>query len=342
YIICDNCFAMGHYHYFNNVAEYLASDAHASDNQTDEYALAADRINTGNATGTPACGQPWSTGTPGGDDITIPTDKSETTGKQIEVITTTKYYEITELIEDGRVFCEDLGQISTNDLDFNDAVFDAYVYRITPSTRTIIEEDGELKSDETTYGTPTYKTAIVLLAAGGTLELKVADKEVHNELGGNPISTIINTITSADEAHHNAYVFNSPVTLGTDFDYPSIADIPIWVRYGNGETLLLTAESGWAPHKILVPIGTKWCKERVDIATAYLDFKNYVGSSQNFWEGNTDDSKLYTNLTYNKAEIQRATGTVLVGTKTEKDYRNEGTSTTGGYEGETVLSRQLR
>ena len=104
YIICDNCFAMGHYHYFNNVAEYLASDAHASDNQTDEYALAADRINTGNATGTPACGQPWSIDTPGNNE-----GNNEVWDEWV------------------RIIVEDLSAKERTDFDFNDVVFDARI-----------------------------------------------------------------------------------------------------------------------------------------------------------------------------------------------------------------------
>ena len=300
----------------------------------------ADRINSGISV-TPDCGGSY--GNSGGDDITIPTDKGETSGNVITVETTTEYYETTELIEQGRVFCEDLGQISSNDLDFNDAVFDAYVYKIIQSTHTTVTENDIMVKEETVKVDSTYKTSIVLLAAGGTLELTVAGKEVHNELGGNPTSTIINTITSEDEAYYNTYVANNPVVLGKDFGYSSIADIPIRVRYGNGSVLELTAETGWAPHKILVPIGTPWCKERVNIADAYLDFKNYVGSSQNFWEGQTNGDKLYFNLTYASSDAQRTTGSVLINKTTETSSRTEGSSTSGGYQNdEPVLSRELR
>ena len=318
---------------------------HNGNLKNDEYDLAADRINAGTASGSPACGKAWSVG--GGDDITIPTDKSETTEGQIKVITTTEYYETTELIEQGRVFCEDLGQISTNDFDFNDVVFDAYIYKITPQTRTIVEDEelGTTTGDYVDAGEPTYKTTIILLAAGGTLQLSVAGQEVHNALGASSTSTIVNTITSYEESYHNDYITADPVELGTDFTYSTIADIPIWVYYNENNILKLEAEPGMAPHKILVPIGTKWCKERKDIdKDVYLDFKAYVNSSQDFWEGRITEANLFVHPKDNYKERSKTPERKLDESKTttKTTYRNGGSSTSGGYQGETVLSRELR
>lgn len=277
-------------------------------------------------------------------DITIPIDQGTQSDERITVVTTKEHYENTQLIEQGRVFCEDLGQISSNDLDFNDVVFDAYVYKVTPSTRTIVTEDGVTVSDETVYGTETYKTTIVLLAAGGTLQLSLAGVEVHNKLGGNPVTTIINTAENTEGAYRNTWDTQDPVVLGTNFTYSSIVSIPIVVKYNNGETLELKAEQGWAPHKILVPIGTKWCKERVDIATAYTDFLKYVDQSKNFWEESIDDTKLYNH----PKDIYRPVTNVVQIVRTGIEgptttYRNKGTtSTSGGYQGEEILSRRTR
>lgn len=275
-------------------------------------------------------------------EVTIPIDQGEVSDEQEIVVTTKEFYETTELIEQGRVFCEDLGMISTNDLDFNDVVFDAYVYQVTPSVRTIEVVDGVTVRDEEVFGDPTYRTTIVLLAAGGTLELSLAGIEVHNKLGGNAISTIVNTIKTSEGAYNNDYDTQDPVVLGTNFTYSSIVEIPIVVKYGNGDILELTAEKGWAPHKILVPIGTKWCKERVNIADAYTNFLDYVGSSENFWDGTIDETGLYYHA---KDNYKPLTTTVQImrtgieGPTTTK--RNKGTSTTtGGYQGEEVLSRK--
>ena len=276
--------------------------------------------------------------------IVIPIDQSETTDDKVTIVTTKEFYETTELVEQGRVFCEDLGQISTNDLDFNDVVFDAYVYKTTPSVHTTIVEDGVTVKDETIDSEPTYKTTIIVLAAGGTLQLSIAGGyEVHNVLGENSTSTIINTAGDNDNAYGNEHATHDPVTIGTDFNYQSIVEIPIRVLYGNGESLELTAEQGWAPHKILVPIGTKWCKERVDIAKAYTNFFDYVESSENFWDGEKVESSLYDHPkdTYKP----RSTEAQVVYIRTEgptTTFRNKGTSTTtGGYNDEEVLSRKV-
>ena len=276
-------------------------------------------------------------------EITIPIDQSEESEDRIKVETTVEQYESMELIEQGRVFCEDLGQISTNDLDFNDVVFDAYVYKVTPSEVTIVKEDGEDVSRNTVEGTPTYKTTIVLLAAGGTLQLSLAGVEVHNALGKNYTNTIVNTIVDDGSSYGNPWSTYNPMVLGTDFSYESIVEIPIIVKYGNGEVLELTAEQGFAPHKILVPIGTKWVKERVDIATAYTDFHNYVNTSRNFWDGNIETSKIYYHPKDNYAE--REVDSTPIRTKMSGptvSWRSNGTKTTGGYQGETVLSRRSR
>lgn len=274
----------------------------------------------------------------------IPIDQGETTDDFERVETIKEYYETTTLIEQGRVFCEDLGQISTNDLDFNDVVFDAYVYTVVPTTRTIVRVDGTLESDSEEEGETTYKTTIVLLAAGGTLPLSIAGSyEVHDVLGGVPVSTIVNTIIDDDGAYSNPWSTHDPVILGTEFGCQTIAEIPIIVKYSNGETLKLEANTGWAPHKILVPIGTKWCKERVDIATAYTKFKDYVGGEDGFWTDGIESSLLYSHPmdTYKPRSMEPVKKLISVDEPIiTKRYKGE-TITTGGYqEGEEVLSRK--
>ena len=276
----------------------------------------------------------------GAETITIPVDQSETSEEKVTVVTRTENYLTTELIEQGRVFCEDLGQISRNDLDFNDAVFDAYVYRLTNSVRTIVYEDGQLVSENEVYDEPTYKTTIILLAAGGTLPLTVAGIDVHDVLGGNPTNMIINTITGDDSSYGNVWVQHDPVTLGTDFNYSSIVEIPIVVLYGNGETLTLDASAGWAPHKILTPIGTKWCKERVDIATAYTDFFKYVEYSEECWSNNVVQDNIFSHPKDNYQSLPMVPTKTFISTTSTTTYRSKGSSTTGGYQNEEVLSRK--
>ena len=274
-------------------------------------------------------------------DIFIPVDQSKETEEMIKIVTTTETYLTTQLIEQGRVFCEDLGKIDRNDLDFNDAVFDAYVYRTLPSTRIIVTEDDTLKSDRTSYGNPTYATTVILLAAGGTLPLSVAGIEVHNALGTNSVGTIINTIPDEGGSYGNAWTTHDPVVLGENFNYSSIEEIPIQVQYTNGETLKLEAFTGWAPHKILTPIGTKWCKERVDIAMAYIGFLSYVGYSENCWTTNLEVTNIYSHPKDNYQPRLTDETTVLISRSIKISERSKGTTIiTGGYQEEEVLSRK--
>ena len=307
YIQINGCYKNAHSdgsgqdHYYTNMADYLA-------NTEDEYNLVAGRLNAGDAAGSPACGEAWSIGTP-----------DDGNDQKTEVITTTEELEITELIEQGRVFCEDLGDIG--DFDFNDVVFDAYVYKTVKGIRTTVKKNNVVVSEtvDIDESTSTYNTEIVLLAAGGTLQLSVAGYEVHNEMGGSPVSTIINTITKADSAYHNSFVTVDPVVLGKDFPYSSIIDIPIIVKY-NQEVLELAAHPGDAPHKILVPIGTKWCQERERIEEAYPGFRDYVGNlDNNIWE-NRVDSQLFNHPkdTYKPRSMEPVT--TIIRTSTETTY----------------------
>ncbi len=274
-------------------------------------------------------------------DIYIPVDIAKETKEMIEVVTTTEVYQTIQLIEQGRVFCEDLGQISRNDLDFNDAVFDAYIYKTQPFTHVVVTEDGDVVKDETNYGNTTYNTTIILLAAGGTLPLSVAGQEIHNALGGNTIATIVNTIPDEGSTYGNAWTVSDPVQLGTTFSYSSIEEIPIQVQYGNGETLKLEAFTGWAPHKILTPIGTKWCKERVDIATAYRSFHSYVGYSEECWKNNIEVTNVYSHPKENYQPRLMVANTEFLGRTEKTTYRDKGTTIIiDGYQNEDVLSRK--
>jgi len=281
------------------------------------------------------------------DEITIPIDQGEETEDKITIKTTKLKYKLTQLIEQGRVFCEDLGKISRNDLDFNDVVFDAYVTKTQTYTVIQVTEDDVPQSEKTVWDEPTYSTEIVLLAAGGTLPLTLAGSyDVHDVLGHNPYTTIINTIADKENGTYGNVTADpdpDPVVLGTDFNYQSIVEIPIKVQYSDGSTLELKAEQGWAPHKILVPIGTKWCCEREDIADAYPDFKSYVGTSAKFWEGRKVTDKLFSHPKDTYTERSMEPVTEYLGSEGPvTTYRSKGnTITVGGYqEDEEVLSRR--
>lgn len=309
--------------HFNSASDYLAS-SYGQD--------LAGRLNTGVSV-SPDCGASGSnTPTPpsGGGDIDIPVDEPTITTTTTEKI----HYKTTQLIEQGRIFCEDLGRINANDLDFNDVVFDAYIYKVDYSTETIV--NGVSQGTEATR--TEYEYEITLWAAGGTLPLTVAGEEVHNAFGyGESVATIINTATDESEAYGNPWKTDcAPKTL-TGTGYKTIEEIPVITQYSNGTILWLEAPTGEVPHKICVPIGTPWSKERNKIVTAYPSFQDYVNNQTSCWTN--VGSGLYKHPQDNASP--RSTdpvGPVQVGYESTTDSSTSG----GGYNGTEVLSRPLK
>ena len=160
--------------------------------------------------------------------------------------------------ETGRIICEDLGGIG--DFDFNDVVFDATIF-----------ESG--------------KTVITVLAAGGTLPITVAGKDISSVMG-----YMVNTIKGGKT--HDPYTFTAANT------YNSLVEIPIVVTNKDNANQLysyeLKAEMGKAPQKIKVPITFRWCQEYEEhsIDKAYPGFKNWVNNG-NFWSGEINEEHLY-------------------------------------------------
>ena len=116
-----------------------------------------------------------------------------------------------EQIESGRVFCEDLGQATREDLDFNDLVFDAIIFKkVATKTRWKVRREDGVKKDSVeikglyegvTYPkeTTSYYANVELLAAGGTIPVTIESNkpggtsyQVH-DLFGEGITTMINT-----------------------------------------------------------------------------------------------------------------------------------------------------
>ena len=192
----------------------------------------------------------------------------------------------------GRIFCEDLGDVSYNDIDYNDVVFDAQI--ITRETRWYMDtyvfgkkySTVEVNDALHPYSLKNY-AKITLLAAGGTMPVTVAGVEVHDAFGVGH-TTMVNTVTEKTGSLNGApYVQRDYVELGEFEGYSRIQDIPIKVQYSN-DVLELEAIPGKAPHKILVlaaykdkdgeHAGTDWTSERCNLGDAYPDFKDYVAS----------------------------------------------------------------
>ena len=157
---------------------------------------------------------------------------------------------IKTLVGYGRVICEDLGATANSDFDFNDVVFDAYIY-----------SDGSCD--------------IILQAAGGTLPLSVGGHEVHSEFG---VDTKVMVNTGAGET-------KSPVTFTIPNGISSLSDIAIVVRDKNA-IWTLNAEIGEPPAKICVGTDFRWCREFQHIEWAYPEFVNWVGDSNTPWQPN--------------------------------------------------------
>jgi hypothetical protein len=161
---------------------------------------------------------------------------------------------VDEFIPVIRVMGEDLS-ISDNsenyeaDFDFNDVVFDV------------------------TYTSETTAT-ITLQAAGGTLPLTVAGRNVHDLFNAGE-TDMINT---------GAGVTRDPVS----FDITCIhkanrgRDIEIKVKK-NGEWVELMANKGVAAAKIAVKPTFEWCEEYLDIQLKYPKFKEWVQDKDVIW-----------------------------------------------------------
>lgn len=249
---------------------------------------------------------------------------------QIKIATSTgkalkEVYTVTKAVKGGRVMCEDLasGSYDRKDFDYNDVVFDAIIYQKTNVLVTkTYDSDNVLLSEETTESytqegdmpDPNYSkyyANIRLMAAGGTIPAQIVANghnfEVHNLFGGKSTTVMINTLDDDDRYKVvNGAVVDShdPVDLTVDGsedieDIKDISEIGISVKYSWASTTL-EAKYGVAPAKFMVPLGTRWAKERTDISDAYPSFSSWVQSESgagNIWNAsNINTDAMYDNL----------------------------------------------
>ena len=233
---------------------------------------------------------------------------------------TTKYY-INEVVDAGRILCEDLGVVTASDIDFNDVVLDVYIYKKTYYVKVETSTDNinfTVVSNEVDPNiTPTYGADIWALAGGGTIPVTIkAGGNTYNLKNCFPSSisdkTIVNTIVDPEKTYGNDYKnYTAAVKLNTDLiDIKSIREVDIYVKYGgtNSGFMKLEAYKGVAPHKLCVPITTLWPRERVEINQAYKAFTmyvkkrdaegNYIGTTTT--NGTTANSEPYYNDTYKR------------------------------------------
>lgn len=167
-----------------------------------------------------------------------------------------------------RIIAEDLGASQGSDFDYNDIVFDAFVY----STWNVVTNRSEIRA------------AITLLAAGGTLPIYIGNGddrfEVHEAFGVST-STMVNTKAGhkSDYAPVQKDIFVA-VNDWTTFD---INNIKVEVQYGAGDSAVLVTLNGEAPQKICVDPSFEWCDEYEKISNRYERFTEYVGNPSITW-----------------------------------------------------------
>lgn len=223
-----------------------------------------------------------------------------------EETTTTETRQFKQIIDLGRVFVEDIATASlrnVDDIDYNDIVFDARVWRIWNQIDTKVNGKITKTIKETNVK---YQYDINLLATGGTIEEKVNGVDVHNKFGVGQ-AFMVNTWTPNCTEKLSGQ-WNTPNnTLGPiDFSYErtnvttgediGIGSIPIVLKYKN-EILDISGKKdiegvGSAPFKLCLPVGTLWPIERVNIVDAYPGFKDYVNKNAGF----STDGQVGTNL----------------------------------------------
>ena len=234
-------------------------------------------------------------------------------------------------VEAGRVFCEDLGSTaSRKDLDYNDLVFDARIWKYQRKTTTYtwsykdVDDTDPTKSETgTSLSDPTYYADIKLIAAGGTIPITIANRQVHS-LFVEPaaIATMVNTRDNNSTAY-GSYETRDAVAIGnaslgdeykkfrttdgSEFElwlipgYSSISAIPIRSAFGEGgsDVVELGADTGEAPHKIMVKYGTtRWTSERKEILEAYPRFGEYAQGriNESGWVDEPVPSNLYSEV----------------------------------------------
>lgn len=221
-------------------------------------------------------------------------------------------------IEQGRVFCEDLGRATREDLDYNDVVFDAIIFENHTKYTKWQEKwvDGIMVKKEIIEG-PTestkYYANVELLAAGGTIPITVNGIQVHSQFVA-PASTPASVETMINTRDNNSTAFGSydtrnPVQLGSiskEFeatledgskkqynvklfeiekrdDGKYIQSIPIVSSFNSAQVSELKGTKGGAPQKFMAPIGTRWTSERKNISLAYPLFDAWVQGGDAPW-----------------------------------------------------------
>ena len=215
------------------------------------------------------------------------------------------------IVESGRVMCEDLATSkSLDDMDFNDVVYDAIIFK---EYKYLCTEDGTLLSDDSfTDGYETTYANVRLMAAGGTIPVEMVvgenNYDVHGELGA-PDNVMINTLPNTETDRQDvkmATVYESTAAktltdknTGSEklYGVSSISDIELNVLYDNVSAKLSSKDvHGAATYMFCVDLGLPWARERKNFADPYPSFPDWVQNSKNTqWYKDHRAASLYTN-----------------------------------------------
>jgi hypothetical protein len=217
-------------------------------------------------------------------------------GSTITTNKVSKVYKKKTVLVHKWVFCEDLGSSASNkDYDYNDLVFDA---KVIDEYKVLRDADG----NETTYTddpSHTYYTEVTPLAGGGELTIKFNALSTNAHEMFNPAvasNVLVNTCRFNQEISMSHVEGRAGTTGVIPFDtYNEAIDINnvvVMVRSSQA-AYELSAYKGEAPHKICVPVGTRWAYERTDIKDAYTGFEAYVGGGDEPWSTTGVEDNLY-------------------------------------------------
>ena len=120
--------------------------------------------------------------------------------------------------EQGRVFCEDLGRATREDLDYNDVVFDVIIWQRDYTYKKILKRYSDKEKTHKigediivvpeSIAEPKYYAQVTLLAAGGTIpvSVKIGDTEfvVHDQFN-DPERTATETMVNTRDNNSSAY-----------------------------------------------------------------------------------------------------------------------------------------
>lgn len=269
-----------------------------------------------------------------------------------------------EIKDQGRVFCEDIATANMGvkeDIDYNDIVFDARVWRVYDTEVTTTNSGGTTAYNETGAKNVRYQYDISMLAAGGTIPENVGinNDDVHDVFGVG-LTFMVNTWTPKSTAFGQ---YNTPTNVmlpkkeisytlsydQVDPDNISISTIPIEVKYSGNKVMALnnreTNSEGksTAPYKLCVPLGTLWPIERVNIDQAY-EFKSYVNSPDNkFYTSIKVSENLYKDAPTSSIQDGKEKGAIvkIEGKETSKSWWVVWTGEARGYSPLTLYSHNF-